>query len=180
VAQRSDEIRSDIERTREEMGETVDALAYKADVPTRSKEWIGEKKDAVTSKVGDVTPDPEEIRRRMVGMKRGAERNPIGLALGGAAVGFVAGLLLPSTRMEDEHVGPIADDLKSTAADVGREAMERGREAAQQAGHAAVETGEAELRKGQPTELSSSLRDQARGSAETAGGPATGPRGPRR
>jgi ElaB/YqjD/DUF883 family membrane-anchored ribosome-binding protein len=145
------------------MGETVDALAYKADVPARSKEWIGEKKDAVTSKVGDVTPDTEQMKRRMAGMKRGVERNPLGLALGGAAVGFVAGLLLPSTRMEDEHVGPLADDLKSSAADAGREAMERGREAAQQAGRAAVETADAELRS--EPELSSSLRDHAREAA---------------
>lgn len=167
MGQRSDEIRSEIERTRAEMGETVDALAYKADVPTRSKEWIGEKKDAVTSKVGEVTPDAEQVRRRMAHMKRGVERNPIGLALGGAALGFVAGLLLPSTRIEDEHVGPLADDLKSTAADAGREAMERGREAAQQAGQAALDTAEGELRKDEPTELSSSLRDQARQSAAT-------------
>lgn len=166
MAQRSDEIRGEIERTREQMGETVDALAHKADVPTRSKEWIGEKKEAVTSKVGEVTPDSEQMKRRMTRMKRGVETNPIGLAVGGAAVGFVVGMLVPSTRIEDERMGPMADDLKSTAADAGREAMERGRAAAQQAGQAAVETAEAELEKGQPTDLSSSLREQARESTE--------------
>src|SRR5574338_994085 len=145
MAQGSDEIRSDIERSRTDMGETVEALAYKADVPTRSKDWIGDKKDAVTSKVGDVTPDREHVKHRMTGLKQSAESNPIGLALGGAAIGFVAGLLLPSTRMEDERVGPIADDLKSSAADAGRQAMERGREAAQHAGQAAMETAQAEL-----------------------------------
>jgi uncharacterized protein DUF3618 len=163
VAQRSDEIRGDIERTRAEMGETVDALAYKADVPSRSKEWIGEKKDAVAAKVGEVTPDRTQVKHRMAGMKHGAEANPIGLALGGAAVGFVAGLLLPSTRMEDEHVGPMADDLKASAVDAGREAVERGREVAEQAGQAAVETAETELRK--EPDLSSSLYEQARGGA---------------
>ena len=34
MAEKSDEIRQEIEHTREEMGETVDALAYKAAVPT--------------------------------------------------------------------------------------------------------------------------------------------------
>ena len=29
-------------------------------------------------------------------MKRLAERNPVGLAIGGAAAGFIAGLLMPS------------------------------------------------------------------------------------
>ena len=56
MAQRSDEIEAEIEATREHMGATVDALAYKADVPSRTKEWLGEKKEAVVSKVSDVTP----------------------------------------------------------------------------------------------------------------------------
>ncbi len=37
MAQTSDELRSEIERTRDEMGDTVDALAYKADVPTEDE-----------------------------------------------------------------------------------------------------------------------------------------------
>ena len=32
------EIREEIEQTREEMGDTVEALGYKADVKTRAKE----------------------------------------------------------------------------------------------------------------------------------------------
>ena len=39
VAERSDETRSELARTREEMGSTVDALGYKADVPARTKGW---------------------------------------------------------------------------------------------------------------------------------------------
>ena len=99
MAQTSDQLRSEIERTRDEMGDTVDALAYKADVPTRTKEWLGDKKDAVMSKVGatptkvgELTPDGGEVKQSMSGMKRTAERNPLGLAIGGAAVGFIVGL----------------------------------------------------------------------------------------
>ena len=43
--QTSDQLKADIERTRDEMGDTVEALAYKADVPTRTKEWLGDKKE---------------------------------------------------------------------------------------------------------------------------------------
>jgi hypothetical protein len=175
MAQRSDELKSEIEQTRAQMGETADALAYKADVPTRTKDWIGEKKDAVastvsgaTSKVGEVTPDGEQVSQSVGRMKRLAERNPLGLAIGGAAVGFVAGLLAPSTRIEDERVGPMADDLKSTAADAGREALERGREVVQEAGQTAMETA-VERGKEESQELASSLQEQARetSSAET-------------
>ena len=134
MAQTSDQLKSEIEQTREQLGETADALAYKADVPTRTKDWIGEKKDAVvstvsgvTSKAGEITPDSAEVSQSINRMKRLAERNPVGLAIGGAAVGFIAGLLAPSTRMEDERIGPMADDVKATAADAGREASSAGK-----------------------------------------------------
>jgi hypothetical protein len=166
MAQTSDELRSEIERTREEMGDTVDALAYKADVPTRTKEWIGDKKDAVMSKVGaapnkvgELTPDSGEVKQSMSGMKRVAERNPLGLAIGGAAVGFIVGLATPSTRVEDERIGPMADELKSTAAEAGREAVERGKTVAREAGATAIEAGHE-----QGEELAASLQDKARDS----------------
>ena len=69
-----------------------------------------------------------------------AQENPLGLALGGLAVGFVAGLLAPTTRVEDEHIGPIADQVKERAKETGQEAMDRGKEVARQAAEAAKET----------------------------------------
>lgn len=168
MAQRSDELKSEIEQTRARMGETADALAYKADVPTRTKDWIGEKKDAVasrvggaTSKVGEVTPDGQQVSESMGRMKRLAERNPLGLAIGGAAAGFVAGLLAPSTRIEDERVGPMADEVKATAAEAGREALDRGKQVVQEAGATAVETAKEQGRE-QGEELATSLQEKAR------------------
>ncbi len=167
MAHRSDELKSDIEQTRAQMGETADALAYKADVPTRTKDWVGEKKDAVvstvsgaTSKVGDVAPDGEHVTQSMGRMKRLAERNPLGLAIGGAAAGFIAGLLAPSTRIEDERVGPMADEVKATAADAGREALDRGKQVVQEAGATAVETAKEHGRE-QGEELATSLQEKA-------------------
>jgi len=160
MAQRSDQIKEEIEHTRGELGATVDALAYKADVPTRTKEWLGEKKDAVVGKVSHATPDGGEVTESMGRMKRTAERNPLGLAVVGAAVGFVAGMLAPSTRIEDEQLGPVSDEVKSTA-EAGHEAVERGKVVAQEAGQAAVETARERGRE-QSEELTSSLQDKAR------------------
>jgi uncharacterized protein DUF3618 len=164
MAQTSDELRSEIERTRDEMGDTVEALAYKADVPTRTKDWLGDKKDTVMStigaaptKAGELTPDGREVKQSMSGMKQTVERNPLGLAIGGAAVGFILGLATPSTRVEDEQIGPIADELKSTAAEAGREAVERGKTVAREAGATAIEAGH-----DQGEELAASLQDKAR------------------
>lgn len=156
MAQRSDEIKSGIAEVREDMGATVDALAYKADVPGRAKEWLGGKKEAVTSKVSDMTPDTRQVRRRVGRVKGSAERNPIGLGIGGAAVGFLVGLLTPSTRMEDERLGPMADEVKSSAAEIGREALDRGKQVVQEAGETAKE------RAGEETDgLTTSLQDKS-------------------
>ena len=58
-----DEIRSDIEQTREELGDTVEALAAKSDVKARARGRVDEikasataKKDELTAKVKDAAP----------------------------------------------------------------------------------------------------------------------------
>src|SRR4029450_6798907 len=45
-------IRQDIEATREQMGDTVEALSYKADVKARAKDSITDRVDSVKSRVG--------------------------------------------------------------------------------------------------------------------------------
>ena len=81
-------------------------------------------------------------------MKQGAQRtagvakeNPLGLAIGATAVGFVAGMLIPSTRVEDEKIGPMADQVKDRAKESGQEALERGKHVAQEAAEVAKEEG---------------------------------------
>ena len=120
-------IRADIERTRAEMGDTVDALGYKADVKTRAKE-----------KLSRATPDGRQVRRAA----NTAQENPLGLAIGGIAVGFLVGLAVPSTRVEDEKIGPMADQVKDQIKETGQEAMERGKDVAQQAAETAKEAGQ--------------------------------------
>jgi hypothetical protein len=134
------QIREDIERTREQMSDTVGAIGYKADVPSRTKEKVTEKKDAVISRVTGGTPDADEVKHGARRAKGIAQENPLGLAIGGAAVGFLVGLALPSTPVEDEKLGPMADDVKAKAQETGREALERGKQVAQDAAEAAKET----------------------------------------
>ena len=130
------QIRQDIEQTRGQMGETVEALGYKADVPGRAKEKV----QSVTSKISGSTPDSGDVKdgaRKAAGV---AQENPLGLAVGAAAVGFVAGMLVPSTRVENEKIGLLADEVKDKAKETGQEAMERGKHVAQQAAESAKET----------------------------------------
>jgi Protein of unknown function (DUF3618) len=120
-------IRADIERTRAEMDETVDALGYKADVKSRAKE-----------KLSRATPDGRQMKRAA----NTAQENPLGLAIGGIAVGFLVGLAVPSTRVEDEKIGPVADQVKDQIKETGQEAVERGKDVAQQAAETAKEAGQ--------------------------------------
>ena len=154
MGQDPSQIRQDIEHTRGEMGDTVEALGHKADVPGRAKEAISSRVDTVKDKVPST------------GQAAGvAKENPLGLAVGAAAVGFVAGMLIPSTRIEDEKIGPMADQVKDKARETGQEALERGKEVARQTAESAKETAQ-EAGKEQAGELRDSAQDKA---AETQG-----------
>ena len=133
MGQDPETIRSDIERTRAEMGDTVDALGYKADVKSRAKDKV----DRITGRVSSATPDGQQMRRAA----SAAQENPLGLAVGGIAAGFLLGLLVPSSRVEDEKIGPMADQVKDQIKETGEEALERGKDVARQAAETAQEAG---------------------------------------
>lgn len=163
-------IEREIEDTRERMGERVDAIAHKADVPGRIGDRISETRDAVTGKltgarsgIAERAPDRTELRERSRRVASTLRDNPLGLAIGAAAVGFLVGMLLPSTRIEDERLGETADELRRRAAETGREALDRGRQVAEDAAHAAKESG-----RQQADELGDRARQQASDVASTA------------
>jgi gas vesicle protein len=141
------EIRQEIEEAREHMGETVEALAYKTDVKSRAKDSIADKRDrlkgqisGVTGRASDATPSTQDVKqgaRKAAGV---AQENPIGLAIGGVAVGFLVGMMAPTTRVEDEKIGPMADQVKEKARETGQEAMEHGKQVAQDVAGTVKET----------------------------------------
>jgi hypothetical protein len=169
MGQDPDAIRQDIEQTRSEMSETVEAVGYKADVPSRAKEAVSEKVENVRSKVsdtatrareavagttsraGDATPSRGEVKqqsRRVAGMAR---ENPLGLAIGAAAIGFLA---------EDERLGPVADQVKDRVRETGQEALDRGRQVAQDVASTAADTARQRTQE-QGQELAESTRQSA-------------------
>ena len=154
MGQEPDRIRAEIEQTREEMSETVDALGYKADVKSRAKENIQGKtesvkesfvgvKDKVVGGAADRTPDSDQVGRQARRAVSIAQENPLGLAIGAAAVGFLAGMLLPSTRVEDEKLGEVSDNVIDKAKETGQEALEHGKQVAQDAAQTVKESGQA-------------------------------------
>jgi gas vesicle protein len=137
MGQDPSQIRQDVEQTREQMGNTVEALGHKTDVTGRAKEAVSDKVDTLRSKVSGATPDSKDVTqgaRRATGV---AQENPLGLGIAALGAGFLAGLLIPGTKVEDEKIGPVADQVKET----GQEALERGKHVAEQAAETAKDTG---------------------------------------
>ena len=91
--------------------------------------------------VGDSTPDAEQVKQQARRAKGVAQENPLGLAVGAVAVGFLAGMLIPSTRVEDEKLGEMSDDVIERAKQTGQEALERGKQVAQDAAETAKDSG---------------------------------------
>jgi len=134
---------------------------------SNTKDSITDRKDAVVSKltgsgskVSDATPSGQDVKqgaRKAAGI---AQENPLGLALGGVAVGVLAGMLVPSTRIEDEKRGHLAEKVKDQVKETGCEALERGKQVAQEAAQSAKETAQ-ESGQEQAEELKSSAADSA-------------------
>jgi hypothetical protein len=159
-------IRAEIEQTRERVGDEVDALSYKTDVGTRASDYVEEKKEAVKSKLTGAKetvtrplPDRRAFKRGATHVRDTAESNPLGLALGGLAVGFVVGTLLPQTRVENEQMGEMSDRLIDAAKDTASEAVDRGKQVAQEAVGAAVDTAKESGRE-QGEQLTSTLQER--------------------
>jgi len=206
MGQDADAIRHDIELTRERMSERAEALAYKADVPARTKDKVREKKDtlmsAVTGRVQDVKesivgakdsaaesiagvkdsaadsmsgtkdsvvgaiPDRDQIVGGAKQAKGMAETNPLGLAFGAIALGFLAGLAVPATRIENERIGPAADQLKSKVKDLGQDALDHGKQVVTEVAQAAKETAQ-EAGQEHAAELKDTATEQMGGSSSS-------------
>lgn len=165
-------IKHDIEQTRERMGDTIEALAYKTDVPARAKDALDERVDsikgAVSSVVGsartalggaaanvqaraadvvdaasdtrssisDATaharnqlPTGTQAKQRVRSMRSRVEQNPLGLAIGSIAAGFLIGSMLPVSDVERENIGPIGEKMVGSAKDAAANVVEQGKTA---------------------------------------------------
>jgi len=85
-----DQIEADIERTRRDMGDTVAAVAEKADVKTQAKLKVEEAKARVKEKVGSAAPESAGDGAGKVGKAASEHRRE--LVIGGAVlVAFLLG-----------------------------------------------------------------------------------------
>ena len=70
-------------------------------------------------------------------VREGADKRPLGVAVAALAAGVVAGMIIPSTRKEDQWFGEQADHLKQKATDAAVQAKDQAKVAAS----AAIDSG---------------------------------------
>jgi ElaB/YqjD/DUF883 family membrane-anchored ribosome-binding protein len=147
VEENPEAIKQEIEETRGRMGDTVEALAYKTDVKARARDAVADRVDAIRGQVGrvgdsvqqvgaqvrDQLPTADDARQGVEQLRSLASRNPLGIAIGAVAVGFLLGLVLPVTDIERERVGPIGEQMTDTAKEAASKAIEQGKAAVTQA-----------------------------------------------
>jgi gas vesicle protein len=92
------------------------------------RDRVGDTADDVRGRLADAAgaigtslPDAETVRRTL--------QNPIGIVIGAAAAGFVAGLFVPVSDFERTRLRPLTDDLVDQAGDVRDELVQHGRAA---------------------------------------------------
>ena len=122
---------------------------------------------SVTGRISDATPSAGEVKAKA---KRGAsvaQENPLGLAIGATALGFLAGLLIPTTRVEEEKLAPVAVQAREKVVETGQEALERGKSVAQDVASTVQEHGQQAVQEAKETAKQSG-QQQAQGLKDTA------------
>ncbi len=134
-----------VEEARERVAQDVRSVAENANVVQRTKETVQSRVDDAKSTVTDkvrgardrLQSAKDTVQSSVSGVAGNAAsnitnmnptENPIGMLLGGLAIGFLIGLVLPVTRFESERIGPITDDMKDRMRQTGAEVMRRGTE----------------------------------------------------
>jgi hypothetical protein len=79
------EIRHEIEETRARLGDTVEALAYEADVRARVKDAVNERIGSAKSKIGDAVESAKATSSRI---------HPLWLAVAGIVIAFFVTLAM--------------------------------------------------------------------------------------
>ena len=112
-------------------GDQAEGLRHRADA---FKQRAGETVEQARQRAIDAGHRVRESAGQVAGKATDAfESQPLLIGALGIAVGAAIGASIPSTRRENELVGPLRDRLKNDAVDYGREQIQRAGDAAHEA-----------------------------------------------
>ena len=148
----------------------VDAAGTAKDAVVGAKDRVAEVAGAARERASELGWQAREqaryrTRQARVGFWETMEERPLALGAAAIALGVVAGLMIPSTRKEDELMGETRDRLVERAKEVGGEALEKGKQVA----HVAVDTLKEEVERQDltPEKLAEKVRTVAREATNT-------------
>jgi hypothetical protein len=148
----------------------VDAASTAKDAVVGAKDRVAEAAGTAREKASELSWQAREraryrTRQARVGFWETMEERPLALGAAAIALGVVAGLMIPSTRKEDELMGETRDRLMERAKEVGEEALEKGKQVA----HVAVDTLKEEVERQDltPEKLAEKVRTVAREATNT-------------
>jgi hypothetical protein len=140
-----EQIEKDIERTREDLRQDVDALQEKLSPTQAAKrsvarvgDSVSQARDALMGTAEDNVARPQESVAGVGDrISRGARGNPIAVGLGAFAIGWLVSSLIPTSRTEQRTagnlrdsdvaasvVGPVADTARTVAENAGESAKQ--------------------------------------------------------
>lgn len=140
-----EEIQEDIERTRQDLRENVDALQEKVSIKgaasrsaDRVKESVSSMKDTIMGSADSakesVASAGESAGQLPAKARRTTQGNPLAVGLGAFAVGWLIGSLIPASQREREAVEKVNEkaDLVAPVQEVVTHAQEKGKQALQE------------------------------------------------
>jgi hypothetical protein len=135
----SEEIRHDIERTRQDLGDTIDEVTHQAKPQQIAKRGKQRVRQQISSAKNKVMGSAEEGVHQAEGQIKG---NPLAAGLIAFGGGALAATLLPGDKVArqtaqklSEEAGPMAEKAKAQARQVGQQLGEDVSHSAQEAAH---------------------------------------------
>jgi len=146
------------------------AASTAKDAVVGAKERVSEAAGTARERASELSWQAREraryrARQARVGFWETMEERPLAVGAAAIALGVVAGLMIPSTRKEDELMGETRDRLMDRAKEVGGEALEKGKQVATVAVDTLKE--EAERQDLTPEKLAEKVRTVAREATNT-------------
>ncbi len=120
------------------VGDTVSGAASAVgDTASDAASAVGDAAGGAATAVKEAAPSKQQLKQGVSRVGQLAQESPFGLAITGACVGFLAGMLAPTTTV-DEKIAPYAEQVVDKAREAGQTAVEQGKHAVQEAAPAAA------------------------------------------
>ena len=133
MAKDPSKIEDAMKATRDRLGDAIDNVVAKSDVSARVSDTINETANALKKRLAEGADtfgrEADTARERLpdgTAVRSGA-RDPVALVVGAAAVGFIAGLVIPLSEIERVRLEPLGNDLAARVTEARNEIVEQGR-----------------------------------------------------